>query len=346
MEITLKELAGMVDGTVSGDPGTRIRGVSGISQAGPGQITFLANPKYAPMLKTTGASAVVVGKGTKADGPAALLTVENPDLAFALIVERFDTFRPKIAAGVHPTAVVAKNAKIGRGVSIGAHCVVEDGATIGDGTVLYPQVYVGQDVKIGAKCLFHPMAAVYHRCVIGSNVILHSGAVVGSDGFGYVKVDGENRKIRQTGIAVLEDDVELGANVTIDRARFGRTVIRRGAKIDNLVMVAHNVEIGENCMLAAQTGFAGSAKAGKNVLTGGQAGIAGHVELGDGAIVTAQSGVGRDVKPGTIVSGEHAVDYQSHMRSLAAFRKLPELVQEVRELRSRLKELEGGSKKK
>lgn len=339
MDCTLRELAQLVGGTVVGDAATPIRGVAGMREAAPGDITFLANRRYAPLLRTTRASAVVVGP----DAPAAsmpLLSVANPDLAFAAIVGHFNGDRREIERGIHPTAVVDRKAAIGRDVSVGPFCVVEEGASLGDRTVLYPHVYVGRGARVGPDGLFYPMVSVRDGCEIGARVTLHSGCVIGSDGFGYATVDGVHHKIPQTGTVVIEDDVELGACVTVARARFDKTVIRRGTKIDNLVQIAHNVIVGENALIAAQTGIAGTSHLGKNVILGGQVGIGGHLKIGDGSIITAKSGLGKDLPPRSFVSGEHAVDHATHLRQMAALRKLPELLREVKRLRERVEELE------
>jgi len=337
MQLTLDELARLVGGTVSGDGATLIRGVNGLGEAGPGEIAFLANPKYAPLLATTKAAAVIVADGTAVSLPA--IRVKNPDLAFARAAERLggDAWRP--APGVHPSAAVAPSARIGKDVSIGAFTVVEDGASVGDGTVLHPQVYVGAGARIGPGCLLWPQSVVRERCELGARVILHCGAVVGSDGFGYATEGGVHHKIPQLGIVILEDDVELGANTTVDRARFGRTVIGKGTKIDNLVQIAHNVSTGQGCLVAAQAGVSGSTRLGSYVVLGGQAGLAGHLELGDRAVVTAQSGVGKDVAPGVMMSGEHAVETRRHFREKAALARLPEALQELRRLRQEVLEL-------
>jgi len=265
--------------------------------------------------------------------------VKNPDLAFARVAERFNVAPARPPEGIHPSAVVAPDAAIGRGVAVGAYTVVEAGASVGDGTVLYPQVYVGQGARIGPGCVLYPQVVVRERCELGARVILHSGTVVGSDGFGYVTDRGVHTKIPQIGIVVLEDDVEIGANVTIDRARFDRTIVGKGTKIDNLVQIAHNVVVGEGSLIAAQAGVAGSTRIGRYVMLGGQAGVTGHVTVGDQAAVTAQAGVSKDVPAGRIVSGEHAVDIKTHLRQLAALARLPELTGEIKKLRQEVDDL-------
>ena len=337
MDATLDELGRLVGGKVTGDGKTVIRAVNGIREAGPGDITFLANTKYAPLLAATKASAVIVADGTPA--PIPTLSVRNPDLAFGLVAQHLYGGSRRPPAGVHPSAVVAGTAVIGKNVSIGAGTVVEDGATIGDNAVLYPQVYVGAEAAIGPDALLYPQVVVRERCRIGARVILHSGTVVGSDGFGYATDKGVHHKIPQVGIVVIEDDVELGANVTVDRARFGRTVIGRGTKIDNLVQIGHNVVLGQGCLLVSQSGIAGSTRVGSYVMMAGQAGVVGHLEIGDRAIITAQTGVTKDVPAGGIVSGSPAGDRRSHLKELAALSKLPDALQEIRRLRQEIEEL-------
>jgi UDP-3-O-[3-hydroxymyristoyl] glucosamine N-acyltransferase len=329
--LRLDELARLVGGRVDGDGSLRITGVNGLTEAGAGEISFLANPKYAPLLAATKAAAVVVADNVPC--PVAALRVGNPDLAFARIAERFVETPGRPSPGVHPSAVVAPGARIGKDVAIGALSVVEDGASIGDGTVIYPQVYVGAAATIGPGCLLWPQAVVRERCRLGARVILHSGAVVGSDGFGFATEKGVHHKIPQVGVVEIEDDVEIGANTTIDRARFGRTVVGRGSKLDNLVQVAHNVSIGPGCLVAAQAGISGSTKLGAYVILGGQAGLAGHLEVGDRGVVTAQSGLGKDVPPGVLVGGEHAKELRRHMKELGALGRLPEALEEIRRLR-------------
>ncbi len=335
--LKLDELARLVDGTVRGDGGVAIHGVNGLREAQPGEIAFLSNPKYAPLLADTKASAVIVARGVSA--PIPVIEVGNPDLAFARVAERFLGSVGRPAPGVHPSAVVAPGASLGSGVSVGACTVVEEDAVIGDGSVLYPQVYVGRGARLGKNVLLYPQAVVRERCVLGDRVILHCGAVIGADGFGYVTEKGVHHKIPQVGIVVLEDDVEIGANTTVDRARFGRTLVRRGAKIDNLVMIAHNVIVGEGSLLAAQAGVAGSTELGRYVMMAGQAGLAGHIKMGDRSAITAQGGTNKDIPPGTVVSGHHAVESKTYLKRLAALAKLPDAMTELKRLRKEVEDL-------
>ncbi len=342
MDVTLDDLGRLVGGKVTGDGKTVIRAVNGIKDAGPGDITFLANAKYAPLLADTKASAVIVAEGTSAPIPA--LAVRNPDLAFGRIAEHLQGPAPRPAPGVHPSAVVAASATLGKNVSIGAGTVVEENASIGDNTVLHAQVYVGRDAVVGADTLVWPQVVIRERCRVGARVILHSGTVIGSDGFGYATDQGVHHKIPQVGIVVVENDVELGANVTVDRARFGRTVIGQGTKIDNLVQIGHNVVLGQGCLLVSQAGIAGSTRLGNYVVMAGQSGLIGHLDIGDQAIITAQSGLTKDVPAGGVMSGSPATDRRTHLKELAALSKLPEALQEIRKLRQELEALRNKTK--
>jgi UDP-3-O-[3-hydroxymyristoyl] glucosamine N-acyltransferase len=341
-EATLEELARLVGGRADGDGKVVLRAANGLAEAGPGDISFLANPKYAPLLASTKASAVVLAEGVPCPVPA--LRAKNPDLAFARVVERLAGPAPRPPAGVHPSAVVSPDATLGRDVSVGALCVVESGASIGDGTVLHPQVYVGAGAKIGPGCVLWPQVVVRERCELGARGILHSGVVVGSDGFGYATEGGVHHKVPQVGIVAIEDDVEIGANTTLDRARFGRTVVGRGTKIDNLVQIAHNVAIGRGCLIVAQVGISGSTRLGDYVVLGGQVGVAGHLDLADRAMATAQSGITKDLEPGSVQSGSPSRDRREHLRQLASLGRLPELLEEVRRLESELAALKGPGK--
>ncbi len=339
MEITLKELAEIVGGRVEGDGSVTIRSVAGIKEAGSGDITFLADPRYEKFLETTSASAIIVPPGTPEQDRPVIIS-ENPYLSFVKAVKFLVPGRNSYPAGVHPTAVVAGDARVGEGVSIGPHVVIEDGAAVGDRTVVLAGSYVGKRTKIGDQCLIYPGVLIREDTVIGDNVIIHCGAVIGSDGFGFAR-DGEiYRKIPQIGNVIIEDHVEVGANVTIDRATTGSTVIKKGTKIDNLVMVAHNVVVGENCILVAQVGIGGSTEIGNGVNLAGQAGVAGHIKVGDGAIVAAQAGVTKSVSPGACVSGYPAREHRLAKRIHASLQRLPELIKRVADLSERVKRLE------
>ena len=309
-----------------------IRGVAGIETAVPGQITFVANPKYAPLAKTTGASAVLVAEdfASLPTSTTAALRTKNPHLAFAKAIELFQQ-PPKYAPGVHPSAVLHPSAKIGRNCHIGACVVIGANVTMGDDCVLLPHVVLYDGVQVGNKLLAHSHVTVREDCRLGNNVILQPGVVIGSDGFGFAKTDDKKwYKIFQSGIVVIEDDVEVQANSCIDRASMGETRIRAGAKIDNLVQVAHNCDVGENTLLCAQVGLAGSTEIGKSAILAGQVGVVGHLRIGDNVIVTAQSGIPGDVEDGKIVSGSPAFDNKQWLKSVSIFNKLPELAKAVR----------------
>ncbi|MBZ5533712.1 MAG: UDP-3-O-(3-hydroxymyristoyl)glucosamine N-acyltransferase [Acidobacteriia bacterium] len=327
----LKDIAARIGARLEPpDADAEITGVAGVESAAPGKITFIANKKYAAAAKTTLASALIVDeKFPVLEKPS--LRTRNPHLAYARVMELFYQ-APKYDSGVHPSAVVHPSAKIGANASIGAHVVIEAGVEIGENCTLLPHVVIYRGVRIGNNFFAHSHVAVRENCRIGNNVLLHNGVVVGSDGFGFAKDDeGRWHKIPQTGIVVIEDDVEVQANSCIDRASLGETRIGRGCKLDNLVQVGHNCVVGENGLLCAQVGLAGSTELGKNVILAGQAGIAGHCKLGDGVVVTAQSGTHGDIEPGAVVSGSPAFDNKQWLRSVAIFNRLPELAKAVRD---------------
>jgi UDP-3-O-[3-hydroxymyristoyl] glucosamine N-acyltransferase len=339
MEISLKDLADIVGGELVGDGSVRIKSVAGIKEAGEGEITFLADPRYEKFLKTTGASAIIVPPGTAVEDRPVIVS-ENPYLAFVRAVKHFVPERDSQVTGIHSSAVVAPGATIGRDVCLGAHVVIEDGASVGDSSVILAGVYLGRRARVGSECLIYPNVTVREDTVIGDRVIVHAGAVLGSDGFGYARDGDVYLKIPQIGNVVIEDDVEVGANVTIDRAATGSTVIGRGTKIDNLVMIAHNVRVGENSIIVAQVGIGGSTEIGKGVNLAGQAGVAGHISIGDGAVIAAQAGVTKSVKPGTCVSGYPAREHGLARKIYASLHRLPELIKKVADLGERVRRLE------
>ena len=313
----------------NGSPDTEITGVAGIEEAGPGQLTFVANPKYAAAAKKTKASAVIVAEDFPALG-SALLRSSNPYLDFARAIELF--YRPpKFAVGVHSTAVIHPSAKIGKNASIGPYVVVEEDVQIGKHCVLLAHVVIYRGARIGNNFLAHAHAVVRENCRLGENVTLQNGVVIGGDGFGFAKdSEGRWRKIVQSGPAVLEDDVEVQANACVDRASIGETRIGRGTRIDNLVQVGHGSSVGRNTLLCAQVGLAGSTEVGDNVILAGQVGVAGHCKIGDGVIATAQSGIPSDVPAGKVVSGYPAIDNKLWLRCVAVFNRLPELMKALR----------------
>ena len=312
-------------------PDTEITGVAGIERAGPGQITFVANVKYAAAAKTTKASAVIVAENFPAISTG-MLRSKNPYLAWAKAIELFYQ-APRYATGVHPTAVIHPTAKIGKNAHLGPYVVVDRDAKIGDNAVLLAHVVIYCGARIGNNFFAHAHAVVREFCELGDNVVLQNGVVIGSDGFGFAKDDaGRWQKIVQSGPAVLEDDVEVQANACVDRASVGETRIRRGAKIDNLVQVGHGSRVGEDTLLCAQVGLAGSTEIGASVILAGQVGVAGHCKIGDGAIATAQSGIPNDVPAQTTVSGYPAIDNKLWLRCCAVFNKLPEISKAVKKL--------------
>jgi UDP-3-O-[3-hydroxymyristoyl] glucosamine N-acyltransferase len=313
----------------NGSPDTEIAGVAGIEEAAPGHITFVANPKYAAAARTTRASAVIVADDFPAI-PTAMLRSKNPYLAFARAIEFFYQ-PPKYAPGVHPAAVIHPTAKVGPNAHIGPYVVIDEHAEIGTNAVLLAHVVIYQGAKIGDNFFAHAHAVVREHCRIGNNVILQNGVIIGADGFGFAKDDsGRWHKIVQSGPAVIEDDVEVQANACIDRASVGETHVARGAKIDNLVQVGHGSSVGEDALLCAQVGLAGSTEIGNKVILAGQVGVAGHCKIGDGAIATAQSGIPNDVPAGAVVSGYPAIDNKLWLRCSAVFNKLPEIAKAVR----------------
>ena len=313
----------------NGSPDTEITGVAGIEEAAPGHISFVANPKYAAAARTTGASAVIVADDFPAI-PAAILRSKNPYLAFARAIEFFYQ-PPKYAPGVHPAAVIHPTAKVGPNAHIGPYVVIDEHAEIGTNAVLLAHVVIYQGAKIGDNFFAHAHSVVREHCRIGNNVILQNGVIIGADGFGFAKDDsGRWHKIVQSGPAVIEDDVEVQANACIDRASVGETHVARGAKIDNLVQVGHGSSVGEDALLCAQVGLAGSTEIGNKVILAGQVGVAGHCKIGDGAIATAQSGIPNDVPAGAVVSGYPAIDNKLWLRCSAVFNKLPEIAKALR----------------
>jgi UDP-3-O-[3-hydroxymyristoyl] glucosamine N-acyltransferase len=328
----LKEIASRLKARLEPpDAEGNITAVGAIESASPGEITFIANPRYAAAAKTTKASAIIVDESFPAlEKP--LLRTRNPQLAYARAVELF--YRaPQYPAGVHPAAFVHPSAHLGKNASIAAGVVIDADVTIGENCTLLPYVVIYRDVKIGDNFFAHSHVSIRENSQIGNNVLLHNGVVIGSDGFGFAKdEEGRWRKIPQSGKVVIEDDVEIQANSCIDRASLGETRIRRGTKIDNLVQVGHNCIVGENSMLCAQVGLAGSTELGKNVILAGQVGVAGHCVIGDNAIATAQSGIPNSVDPGKLISGYPAIDNKQWLRSVAVFNRLPELARAIRKL--------------
>jgi len=325
----LADIAARLEVRLAGDGEVEIKGLQGIEEAQPGELTFVSNPKYAAAARTTRASAIIVGEEFPQLAKPTLRTAD-PYFAFARALELFYQ-PPRYAEGIHPTAVIDKSARIGRGAHIGAYVVIESEVQIGENCVLLPHVVIYRGAKIGNNFFAHAHAMVREFCSIGNNVILQNGAIVGSDGFGFAKDSaGAWHKIPQSGPAVIADNVEIQAYACIDRASIGETRVEQGAKIDNLVQVGHGSRVGPNAMLCAQVGLAGSTEVGKDVILAGQVGVAGHCKVGEGAIVTAQSGVPNDVQAGKTVSGYPAIENKQWLRAVAVFNRLPEIAKAVR----------------
>jgi UDP-3-O-[3-hydroxymyristoyl] glucosamine N-acyltransferase len=342
MQFPAAQIALLVNGKIEGDPSVMVQSFGKIEEAGQGQLTFFANPKYEEYLYTTKASVVILNDSYELKEKIAASLIRVPDAysAFATLLSKYQEIVQQQLNGVQEPSYIAPTAKYGKNVFIGAFAYLGENVVVGDNTKIYPNVYLGNNVIVGENTIIHPGAKIYFDCRIGSNVIIHAGVIIGSDGFGFApQADGTLKKVPQIGNVIIEDHVEVGSNTTIDRATIGSTIIRSGAKLDNLIQIAHNVEIGNSTVIAAQAGVSGSTKIGKGVMIGGQAGIVGHIQLGDGSKVNAQSGVSKSVEPGKAVTGSPAFDYTSALRSQAAARKLPELEKRVKELEALVKQL-------
>lgn len=335
---TLKELAELIGGTVVGDGDVEIHRVGGIDSAKPGDITFLANPKYLPMLQTTQASAVMVKPGVDAPG-VSLLVCPNPYLAFAKVLTALHVAKPEYR-GIMEGAFVDPEAKISDGVTIYPGCFIGKNVTVGSGTTLHPGVLLYDNVTVGEDCLIHAGTVVREGCRLGNRVIVQPKAVIGSDGFGFAPDGGGYFKIPQVGIVVIEDDVEIGANCCLDRAALGETRIERGTKLDNLVQIAHNVKIGADSIIVAQVGIAGSTEIGKHCTLGGQVGVAGHIKVGDNTMVGAQSGIAGNLPGGEVVSGTPVIPHRDWLKAAKSFAKLPEMRKEISRLKKQIEELQ------
>lgn len=342
MEFSAEQIAGLIDGEIVGNKDVKVTGLSKIEEGEPNTLTFLANQKYEPHIYTTNASIAIVAKSfvpTK-DTPSTLtlIKVEDPYSCFAKLLEIYNKMHEKTPK-IEKNSFVSESAKVGTDVYIGANAYISDGVEIGDNVKIYPNVYIGDNVKIGDNSTVHPSATIYHNCVLGEGCIIHAGAVIGADGFGFAPNEkGEFQKIPQIGNVVLEDFVEVGANSTIDRATLGSTILRRGVKIDNLVQIAHNVEVGKNSAMAAQAGVAGSTKIGENVLIGGQAGISGHIKIADRTQIVAQSGIPNSVKrPDTTLMGAPGIPIDDFKKSYVGFRRLPLILNRLQAIEEKLK---------
>lgn len=342
MQISARQIAEILGGTITGDPEVTISGPSKIEEGLPGTITFLANPKYKEYIYSTKAAIVLVDNQfipEKSIDPT-LIAVDNVYAALATLLENFNS-GISVQNAIAGTAVIDPSVRLGIEVAIDDHVIIKPNVTIGDHTKIYGQVFIGDNVRIGTNVILFPGVKIYHNCVIGNHCIIHANTVIGSDGFGFAKDEsGLYKKIPQTGNVVLEDHVEIGSNAVIDRATMGSTLIKKGAKLDNLVQIAHNVVIGENTVVAAQTGIAGSVKIGKDCMIGGQVGIIGHIEIADGTMIQAQSGVGTSIKTvNAKLYGSPAIDFHQYLKSYAYFKKLPEFVSQLRTLQSELEKI-------
>jgi UDP-3-O-[3-hydroxymyristoyl] glucosamine N-acyltransferase len=336
MQFSAAQIAALVNGKLEGNPEVQVNNFGKIEEAQAGQLAFLANPKYEEYLYSTRASIIIVNDNQvlKEKINATLILVPDAYLAFASLLSSYQEMMNQQLTVIQEPVYISKTASLGENAFIGAFAYIGNNVKIGKNVKVYPQSYIGDDVSVGDHTVIYPGVKIYHRCVIGENVTIHAGSVIGADGFGFApQADGSFRKIPQMGNVVIEDYVEVGSNATIDRATIGSTIIRKGVKLDNLIQIAHNVEIGSNTVIAAQSGVSGSTKLGKNVMVGGQVGIVGHIQIADGSKINAQSGVTKSMKtPNSAVTGSPAFEYTSALRAQAAARKLPEFEKRIIEL--------------
>lgn len=338
MEKTLNDIAGYLEGSIIGDPFILIKNLRGIDEANTGDLTFVANPKYRDRLETTGASAILVAPGITCPGKN-LVVVDDPYSAFGRLLQLFYS-EEKAPPGIGDQTWIADDAVIAPEAVIYPHVYIGSRANIEKDVILHPGVFIGPEVHIGEGSVLYPNVVVYRRCLIGKRVILHAGVIVGADGFGFALPGQDNAKIPQIGIVQIDDDVEVGANTTIDRGTLDKTWIQKGVKIDNLVQIAHNVVIGEKAIIVSQVGISGSTKIGRSVIIGGQAGLVGHINIGDGAMIAARAGVHEDVPSGQIVSGTPHMPHREWLRMVAVLPKLPQMRKTVISLTKRIEELE------
>lgn len=341
--ISIKQLGVAISATLQGKGTRLITGVNSLQDAKPGEIAYLSDERYLDAALRSQASGLIVSKLYKQIRKPQLI-VSNPQYAFVQVINKFFAQRQP-ATGIAKDLCRGKHVKIGKDVSIGSFVTISEGAKIGDRVTLYPGVFIGEHVTVGHDAILYPRVTILDRCIVGANVIIHSGTVIGSDGFGYLQHEGHHHKIPQRGTVVIEPDVELGANVTIDRATFGQTRIKRGCKIDNQVQIAHNVTMDEHCIVVAQVGIAGSTKVGKQVIIGGQAGLIDHLTIGDRAMIAAGSGIEKNVEPGAIMSGWPAKRHEVSLRTHVLVQRLPDLHQQVAKLEKRIAELESSKPK-
>jgi UDP-3-O-[3-hydroxymyristoyl] glucosamine N-acyltransferase len=343
MQFSAAQIAMIVNGKVEGNSEVSVGSFGKIEEAQSGQLAFLANPKYEEYLYTTQASLILINESQelKQTVTATLIRVPDAYSAFATLLDAYQQLQTQQLSGVQQPSHIATSAKYGENVFVGTFAYIGEKAVVGNGTKIFPNVFIGDGVVIGNNTIIHAGVKIYHDCIIGNNVVIHAGTVVGGDGFGFAPLaNGTFRKVPQIGNVIIEDNVEIGANTTIDRGTIGSTLIKAGSKIDNLVQIAHNVEVGNNTVIAAQSGISGSTKIGKNVMIGGQVGIVGHIQIADGSKINAQSGVSKSIKkPNTAITGSPAYDYTAALRSQAASRHLPSLEKRVKELENLLEGL-------
>jgi UDP-3-O-[3-hydroxymyristoyl] glucosamine N-acyltransferase len=343
MQFTAKQIADLINGTIEGDPEVAVSSFGKLEEATEGQLAFLANPKYEEFLYTTKASIIIINTSLEIEKKIKATLIRVPDAysSFAVILTAYSEMARANLTGIQQPSFITSSAEIGENVFVGAFAYVGNHVKIGNNVKLYPQVYLGDNVSIGDNSILYPGVKIHHDCTIGKDVCIHSGTVIGGDGFGYApQADGSFKKIPQIGNVIVEDNVEIGANTTIDRSTLGSTIIKAGAKLDNLIQIAHNVEIGMNTVIAAQSGVSGSTKIGNNVMIGGQAGIVGHILIADGTKINAQSGVGKSIKiPNTAVTGSPAYDYGHALRSQILSRNLPELEKRIKQLEQTIEQL-------
>ena len=342
MTFSASQIALLINGKIEGNPDAAVASFGKIEEAREGQLAFLANPKYEDHLYTTQATVIIINDSLELKQPIAATLIRVPDAysAFAALLSKYQEMVRQQLNGVQEPSYISKTASYGKNVFIGAFVYLGEKVKVGDNTKIYPNAYLGDNVKVGNNTIIHPGVRIYNDCIIGNNVTIHSGTVIGGDGFGFApQPDGSFIKVPQIGNVIVEDNVEIGANTTIDRATIGSTIIKSGAKLDNLIQVAHNVEIGHSTVIAAQAGISGSTKIGNGVMIGGQVGILGHLQIGDGAKINAQSGVSKSLEPGKAVTGSPAYDYTAALRSQAINRKLPDLEKRVKELEALVKQL-------
>ena len=343
MEFSAEQIAGILNGEVFGNIDVTVKGLSKIEEGSIGTLSFLSNPKYEEYIYSTGASICIVNKTfvpiKEIPSTLTLIKVDDAYSCFAKLLEFYDQMRKK-EPKIESPSFISDSAIIGLDLYLGAFSYISDNAKIGNNVTIYPNVYIGENVKIGDNCILHPGSTVYFDCILGNNCIIHAGTIIGSDGFGFApNENGEYQKIPQIGNVLIEDDVEIGSNCTIDRATMGSTVIRKGVKLDNLIQVAHNVEIGRNTVMASQVGVAGSTKIGENVMIGGQAGISGHIHIADGTKIVAQSGIPNTVRKADTLMGSPGISLEDFKKSYFGFRKLPQILKRLQDLENKLKEL-------